>query len=1169
MADQNTPIDLYQLLPAFYRIDDAKQGYPLRALMDLVSRQAELLRQDISGLWDDFFIETCAQWVIPYIGDLVSNRALNPVVRGSRADVAKTIYYRRRKGTLPMLEELARDVTGWGAHAVAFFQMLGWTQNLNHLRLQAAPNPSLRNPTAWDRVGTVHIRNLDAMDRLNGPFDITTHTVDVRPVSTLEGWYNIRNIGFFLWRLTSYPVDHSDPRPSPVAVNYGYHFSPLGNRTPLFTLPDTMLAANALADEFHVPGPIRRMAFDEDLNAYKSQAAAAGYVNLPATSRFFGPGKSLTIYRGGASVSPLDVVCADLSNWDRPPSAFSGLFSGNLAAFAGLSAAAPQLNVTIGSEGPHVAAIGGSPTTRPAAALALQQAIRAASANPGFAGARVMVVGSQLLVIPGTRGAAIVFAATGADATTVHELALDAASAQTVDGILSGDLTDFPTLVAPAPQVSVTIAGDGPHVAAFAAPANLADAAVKLAAAIQGAAATPAFTGAQVLVLENRLLVLPGIMGQPIVIRRNAGDPATAEQLKLSPKIGVDVVLGRFAFAIGDEPANAPEVRYTYGFSDNIGGGPYDRRRPPQTLGQPAPAVPDTVANPQALGLLLEVSPTLPPSPTNFHTIGAAIAAWVAAANPATVIQIDDSRSYPEVLNINLPAGSQLTIQAKNLERPTLLGDITANAAGGSARFRVDGLWIEGQMHIQGDLGELRLAHATLVPGIRLDEQGVPKVPDTPSLIVDQSDTNLTCQIDHCISGSLMIPEAAGQIALSVNDSIIDTSRAQGRATSVPAWISGGLSVFPALSSPSPVLLATIGDIGPIKLSLPKPIPDLPTAAAKLQAALQGAAPQEGFAGARVLLAENRLVVIPGVNRTAFLESQPGDNTAVELKLDAGNARSVTGLRSGPLPAVLHLTAAAPKLNVVVDGSLSDGTTGAFGPDVVSLAPVPVDVASARTSLENGIRAAAATPEFTEAMVLADGQTLLVFPGGNHVGIVFLTGDPTTLLEMQLESVRPSLAATLSGATPGPNTSLSRVTIFGPVHVRELVMATEVIFVSRVMADRRQAGCVRFSYLAPYSRTPARYRCQPDLALEGVTDPAQKALIRARIQPSFTSIHYGDPGYAQLSLNCPCEIRTGAENGSEMGAFSELMQPQREGNLRIRLSEYLPFGLDAGLIYVT
>ena len=64
-------------------------------------------------------------------------------------------------------------------------------------------------------------------------------------------------------------------------------------------------------------------------------------------------------------------------------------------------------------------------------------------------------------------------------------------------------------------------------------------------------------------------------------------------------------------------------------------------------------------------------------------------------------------------------------------------------------------------------------------------------------------------------------------------------------------------------------------------------------------------------------------------------------------------------------------------------------------------------------------------------------------------------------------------------------------------------------------------------------------------------------------------MRYGRPEYAQLRLSAPLEIRTGAEDGSEMGAFCNLKQPQRESNLRLRLQEYLPFGLEPGIIYAT
>ena len=127
-------------------------------------------------------------------------------------------------------------------------------------------------------------------------------------------------------------------------------------------------------------------------------------------------------------------------------------------------------------------------------------------------------------------------------------------------------------------------------------------------------------------------------------------------------------------------------------------------------------------------------------------------------------------------------------------------------------------------------------------------------------------------------------------------------------------------------------------------------------------------------------------------------------------------------------------------------------------------------------------------------------------------------------------------------------------------------------------SERRQAGCVRYSYVDDLlSVTPRRFRCQPDLALETlrkklgveILPPAEANLIRKRMRPAFTSVRYGEPGYAQLAVEIAEEVRTGAESGSEMGAFEHLKQPQRETNLRIRLEEYLPFGLAAGRIYVT
>src|SRR5258705_12361223 len=127
----------YELLPAIYRIRDADRGEPLKALLSVVADQVGVLEEDLDQLYDDQFIETCAPWVIPYIGDLIGYQQVHGIasaVASPRAEVAHTISFRRRKGTVLVLEQLARDVTGWGAHAVEFFKVLADTQYMNHIR---------------------------------------------------------------------------------------------------------------------------------------------------------------------------------------------------------------------------------------------------------------------------------------------------------------------------------------------------------------------------------------------------------------------------------------------------------------------------------------------------------------------------------------------------------------------------------------------------------------------------------------------------------------------------------------------------------------------------------------------------------------------------------------------------------------------------------------------------------------------------------------------------------------------------------------------------------------------------------------------------------------------------------------------------------------------------
>ncbi|NGO13157.1 hypothetical protein G5C60_37575 [Streptomyces sp. HC44] len=137
---------------------------------------------------------------------------------------------------------------------------------------------------------------------------------------------------------------------------------------------------------------------------------------------------------------------------------------------------------------------------------------------------------------------------------------------------------------------------------------------------------------------------------------------------------------------------------------------------------------------------------------------------------------------------------------------------------------------------------------------------------------------------------------------------------------------------------------------------------------------------------------------------------------------------------------------------------------------------------------------------------------------------------------------------------------LHRTTVIGEVHTHAVRIAENSLFTGTLHVARRGIGRVRFSYVPAGSRTPRRYRCQPDLA-----GPAQAS----RVRPLFTSQRYGTPWYGQLADRCAEEIRRGADDGAEPGAFHDLYRPQREDSLRARIEEYTPAGTDAGIFFVT
>lgn len=287
-ADQQT--ELNQLT------QKASRG-PLQSLLMVIEEQLRAVAYDLDQLYDDQFIETCAQWVIPYIGDLIGYQSIAgiaPTVDNPRSEVANTISFRRRKGTVLVMEQLARDASGWGAHAVEFFRILGDTQYMNHVRLENHYAPDLRRWQAGLYMDT--------------GFDRTAHKVDVRRIDTAidleQGRYNIQNIGIFLWSLSAYSITKGTP--SAVATNAAgsplcYTFNSLGMDIPLFHKADSQGAdITAPAQPYNVADRLRRRVLCADLQ----QGVGGDY---------YGPGNSLLLWLDGQPLNPYQIQVCDLA----------------------------------------------------------------------------------------------------------------------------------------------------------------------------------------------------------------------------------------------------------------------------------------------------------------------------------------------------------------------------------------------------------------------------------------------------------------------------------------------------------------------------------------------------------------------------------------------------------------------------------------------------------------------------------------------------------------------------------------------------------------------------------------------------------------------------------------------------------------------------------------
>jgi hypothetical protein len=333
---------LWGLLPAVYRAEDTDRfdsPGPLRELVNRIGAQAAVLRRSLDRLWEDQSVETCDDWVIPYLGDLLAtNLVAHLDARGRRKDVARTVYYRRRKGTVAALEELAADVTGWDARVVEFFRRLGRTRHgldpalglasdgegaAKLRRAEGLVGPLTHTPAG----GLADLRRPYGASRAGTAFDEFFHAADFRAGRGQVGWHNVAALGVFLWRLRSYGVAATTPVPVGGCPGW-YTFDPTGRDVPLFAA--AARGPSAYGDnwvsptEGQLPTPVSQPLYDAQLPpaasppvapepAFPLYPQALGVFPSPAADAAALPAGSLTVRaeRGRVHVltSPPAQVC--------------------------------------------------------------------------------------------------------------------------------------------------------------------------------------------------------------------------------------------------------------------------------------------------------------------------------------------------------------------------------------------------------------------------------------------------------------------------------------------------------------------------------------------------------------------------------------------------------------------------------------------------------------------------------------------------------------------------------------------------------------------------------------------------------------------------------------------------------------------------------------------
>jgi len=1074
---------LFDLLPAVYRLKDASLAQsqnlsmgPLQSLLMLVEEQLAVLADDLDQLYDDQFIETCAPWVIPYIGGLIGYEPVHgiaPAVASPRAEVANTISFRRRKGTILVLEQLGRDVTGWGAHAVEFFKVLAVAQYMKNIRPHNYYTPNLRRwqPRAY----------------MDTAFDATAHKVDVHRIAAERGRYNIRNIGIFLWSLNAYSLTKALATaggPAFTLTVEGTGFLPgatvqwngaalvttFVNPTQLTAgVPTNLVATTGTASITVVnPGNVTSGPLSFPINA---PTPIIGGLS-PSSATTGGPAFTLTVNGTG-------FLLGATVQWNSAGLATTFVSPTQLTAAVPASsiAAAGSTNITVVNPGNATSGVVSFPINSPTPIIGSLSPSSATAGGPAFtltvngtgflSGATVQWNGSALVttfVAPTQLTAAVLvnlIAATGTASITV---------------IVPGDLTPSSGASFPINAPTPTIGSVSPSSATVGQPAftlTVYGTGFLPGATVQwngSALATSVINPTQLTAAVPATLIAAA--GSASITVVNPGD--------VTPSNGA-------AFPIS---APSPTIGSLSPSSATAGGasGQFFRFSPlgadmplfnnPVSQGSDITAAAQPVNVPDRLRRRVLCQDIQSGTGTVYYGEGNSLALYLNGAllNPYQ-IQVCDL-SGDDSYWANAPAAVSPYAACVDPE----LGRIALPPpSAGLGAPQVQASFYYG---FNGDMGggEYSRSDSFTVQ----TETSVFPFPDNSSsprystlqdaLNFAANNLDVSGQVAIEITDSATYPLPDSPTALQINvpaQATIELRAADGcRPTLV---LSGEMTVnfLPPDSTETTDTLNSVFVLNGLLVTYAPPIGDAPIPAALVHA-------PNGGTNHLGQLELNHCTLVPGLALAPQGGSQFVGNPALVVEL--------------------------PGLQVVVQQSIIGGML------VHELA----------------------TASLSDGIVDACDPTGVAYAG-------------------------------LDGASGGGSLTLNGCTMVGKIHATLLALVSDSIvwaalasgdsWTAPLLADRKQQGCVRFSYLPAGSVVPRQFEC----VTQGEGVP----------QPVFYSLQYGDPGYGKLWPSTDDSIRRGADDGGEMGAFHFVLAPLRETDLQVRLQEYLPVGLEFGIFYQT